>query len=272
MRPTHNMLLAGVASFALLAGGGIAAAQQGPQGQTHASAGMSAQGAAQTPSGNKGGSPAAMELHAQTMSPSHGAASSPAKIGQPAMAQKSPELAKPRAKSEAKSESMKPENRSAQIKQREGRNAKLSARGSHEHLGESAKAKTKTRERVGATESTRRHHTRISQRNERKGEIKGLQANTSIPMQGSHVNLTAEQRNRVRDSVIDARGAPRVGHVNFDVTVGALVPRHRIHAVPVPETLVRIDPHWHGYLYFIVENQVVIVDPRDMRIVAVLDV
>ena len=54
--------------------------------------------------------------------------------------------------------------------------------------------------------------------------------------------------------------------------------RHRgaaqasIHVVRVPETLVRIDPRWHGYLYFVVADQVVIVNPRDMRIVAVLEV
>ena len=44
MRQRHNMLLAGVAALALIAGGGIAAAQQSPQGQTKA--GASTQGAA----------------------------------------------------------------------------------------------------------------------------------------------------------------------------------------------------------------------------------
>ncbi len=91
-------------------------------------------------------------------------------------------------------------------------------------------------------------------------------------MQGSHVNLTSEPRTQIRDTVIDARGAPRVGHVDFDVAVGTDVPRDRVHVVRVPETLVRIDPQWRGYDYFIVEDQVIIVDPHDMRIVAVLDV
>ena len=87
-----------------------------------------------------------------------------------------------------------------------------------------------------------------------------------------HVNLTSEQRTRIRDTVIDARGAPRVDNVDFNLNVGTVVPRERVHVVRVPETLVRIDRQWRGYDYFIVGDQVVIVDPHDMRIVAVLDV
>jgi uncharacterized protein Smg (DUF494 family) len=33
---------------------------------------------------------------------------------------------------------------------------------------------------------------------------------------------------------------------------------------------VQIDPAWRGFLYFVHEDEVVIVNPRDMRIVAVL--
>jgi hypothetical protein len=44
----------------------------------------------------------------------------------------------------------------------------------------------------------------------------------------------------------------------------------RIHVVPVPETLVRIEPEWRGFLYFVYEDEVVIVSPDDMKIVAVV--
>jgi hypothetical protein len=292
------MLLAGVAALALLAGGGIAAAQQSPQGQN--GAGISAQGAKQTPPAKPSGAAAGMEQHAQTGSPSRAAASPDAKTAQPSMARRGTDNAKS-------------ENRSAQVGQNKGENAKQSAQSneSKQRRGESAKENTKentqqntkqtaktesksgerigaaeknghermganTRERgherVGANTRSERGHSRISERSGRKNELKGLQGNASIPMQGSHVNLTSQQRTTIRDSVIDARGAPRVGHVDFGVTVGTLVPRDRVHVVRVPETLVRIHPQWHGYLYFIVEDQVVIVNPRDMRIVAVLDV
>jgi hypothetical protein len=100
----------------------------------------------------------------------------------------------------------------------------------------------------------------------------GLQGNASGQMQGANVKLSTQQRTQIRRTVINARGAPRVGHVDFDVRVGTWVPRDRIHIVPVPETLVQIDPAWSGFLYFVYEDEVVIVDPSDMQIVAILPV
>ena len=99
----------------------------------------------------------------------------------------------------------------------------------------------------------------------------GLQGNASGQMQGHH-QLSEEQRTRIRQTVIDARGAPRVGHVDFDVRVGTRLPRGRIHLVRVPETLVQIDPEWQDFLYFVYEDEIVVVDPNDMEIVAVLPV
>jgi hypothetical protein len=99
----------------------------------------------------------------------------------------------------------------------------------------------------------------------------GLQGNASGQMQGQH-NLSEEQRTQIRRTVIDARGAPRVGHVDFDVRVGTAIPRGRVHIVPIPETLVQIDPSWRDFLYFVYEDEVVIVDPHDMTIVAILPV
>jgi Protein of unknown function (DUF1236) len=54
------------------------------------------------------------------------------------------------------------------------------------------------------------------------------------------------------------------------VTVGTVVPRGRIQVIPVPEMLVQIEPEWRGFLYFVYEDEVVIVNPNDMKIVAVV--
>ena len=64
--------------------------------------------------------------------------------------------------------------------------------------------------------------------------------------------------------------APRADRVDFNVRVGTVVPHRRIHVVPVPDTLVQIEPRWRGYEYFVYNNQVIVVSPRTMRIVAVL--
>jgi hypothetical protein len=85
-----------------------------------------------------------------------------------------------------------------------------------------------------------------------------------------HAQLTQEQRTRIRNDVIHAAGAPRVDKVNFDVTVGTVVPRGGVQVIPVPEMLVQIEPEWRGFLYFVYEDEVVIVNPSDMRIVAVV--
>jgi Protein of unknown function (DUF1236) len=125
-----------------------------------------------------------------------------------------------------------------------------------------------------ATANERREHGRAqtAEHRERIGSLKGFHADTTKPMQGADVRLNDQQRTKIRDTVIGAHDAPRVGHVNFDVRIGTVVPRRDIHVVRVPETLVQIEPEWRGFLYFVYEDEVVVVNPRDMRIVADLTV
>ena len=54
--------------------------------------------------------------------------------------------------------------------------------------------------------------------------MEGLQGNAS----GMNVQLNERQRNEIRTTVINARGAPRIGHVDFDVTVGTVIPRGKV--------------------------------------------
>jgi hypothetical protein len=89
---------------------------------------------------------------------------------------------------------------------------------------------------------------------------------------GTSVTLNAEQRTKIRETVIQKSGAPRVSSVNFSVRVGTVVPRERVRLVAVPPPLVEIHPAWRGYLYFVVGDQLVVVEPSSHRIVAVLDV
>ena len=63
---------------------------------------------------------------------------------------------------------------------------------------------------------------------------------------------------------------PRASNVNFSISVGTAVP-DSVRVVAVPSVLIEIHPEWRGFMYFIVGDQIVIVD-RSNRIVAVLDV
>jgi hypothetical protein len=83
------------------------------------------------------------------------------------------------------------------------------------------------------------------------------------------VNLNTEQRTRIRESVRKESNAPRVGSVNFSVSIGTTIPTN-VRVVRLPAPVVEIYPAWRDYEYFVVGDEIVIVDPRDHRIVAVL--
>jgi len=72
----------------------------------------------------------------------------------------------------------------------------------------------------------------------------------------------------VRDTVFASGNVPRVDRVDFSVNVGTAVPSH-VHVVAVPDTLVQIYPQWRGNEYFVVRDEIVIVD-HSRKIVAVI--
>jgi hypothetical protein len=84
------------------------------------------------------------------------------------------------------------------------------------------------------------------------------------------VNLTTQQRTMMRERVLTSK-APRVSHVNFAIHVGTVVPSS-VRVVEVPPTIVEIRPEWRGYRYFVHNDEIIIVEPRSLKIVAVLDV
>jgi hypothetical protein len=83
------------------------------------------------------------------------------------------------------------------------------------------------------------------------------------------VNIRADQRTRIHDVIVSRRDIPRVNRVDFDIRVGTVIPRN-VRLVSVPEEVVRIFPRFRRHRVFVVENEVVIVEPATLRIVAVL--
>jgi peptidoglycan hydrolase-like protein with peptidoglycan-binding domain len=68
--------------------------------------------------------------------------------------------------------------------------------------------------------------------------------------------------------VLSRSNVPRVERVNFSISVGTAVPTH-VHIVEVPPILIEIHPEWRGHRYFVVDEDIIIVD-RSREIVAVL--
>jgi len=84
------------------------------------------------------------------------------------------------------------------------------------------------------------------------------------------VTFTTEQRTKIRETVLRGGNAPRVTNINFSINVGTAVPR-TVRVVAVPEVIVEIHPAWRGFLYFVYEDEIVIVDPSTYSIVAVIE-
>jgi hypothetical protein len=82
------------------------------------------------------------------------------------------------------------------------------------------------------------------------------------------VQLTEQQRTEVRQKVLV--NAPRESNVNFALNVGTAVP-HTVRVVAVPEVLIRIHPEWRRHRFFVVNDEIIIVD-NDFRIIAILPV
>jgi hypothetical protein len=87
---------------------------------------------------------------------------------------------------------------------------------------------------------------------------------------GSTVNLTTEQRTRIRETVVVGGNVPRASNVNFAIKVGTVVPTS-VRIVEVPAPIIEIYPEWRGHMYFVVGDEIIIVD-RNHRIIVVAPV
>lgn len=81
--------------------------------------------------------------------------------------------------------------------------------------------------------------------------------------------LTSEQRTTVRTS-ISRQGIKPVTNVNFSISIGTRVPRG-VGFHPLPVEIVNIYPDYRGYEFILVGDQIIVVNPRTLEIVAVLE-
>jgi hypothetical protein len=124
-------------------------------------------------------------------------------------------------------------------------------------------------ERNDAAQRNERNDAQRGDRNDgQRGERNDAQRNDA--QRGEHKTLTVEQKTKVRETVLRGSNAPRVTSVNFTVSVGTVVPT-TVRVVEVPSVLIEYYPDWRGYLYFVYNDEIIIVD-RNHRIIAVLEV
>ncbi|HET6838862.1 MAG TPA: DUF1236 domain-containing protein [Bradyrhizobium sp.] len=103
---------------------------------------------------------------------------------------------------------------------------------------------------------------------ESKGAAEG-RSQTTVGQAGAGARLSGEQRTRISGVFRDQRIEP-LANANFAIVVGARVPRDiTFHALPAE--VVTIYPEWRGYEFVRVRDQILVINPRTLEIVAVLD-
>jgi hypothetical protein len=226
-----------VAALALIAGTGLANAQGTGMGREGSSGGSTMQQSAPSSGPSSAGSSAGQMSHESTEPKSPSATKSPSGMKSTQSEPKSPSATKnDRAEDMQKSKSMSSDNDSAK-----GGAKDMKAEGREDRTG-NMKAETK-----GAETSSQ----------------------TTTGQAGAGAKLSTEQRTKITTVIRDQHIAP-VNNVNFSISVGTRVPRD-VSFHPLPAEVVTVYPEWRGYEFFLVRDQIIVVDPSTLEIVAVLE-
>lgn len=93
------------------------------------------------------------------------------------------------------------------------------------------------------------------------------QSSSSTSVNAS-VSINDQQRTRVTQSISRLNVQP-LANVNFSLTVGTAIPRD-VHLQTLPADVVEVVPQYRGYSFFVVRDEIVIVEPSTYKIVTVL--
>jgi hypothetical protein len=234
-----------VAALALIAGTGFANAQGTGMNREGSSGGSTMQQNAPSSGPSSAGSSAGQMSHESTESKSPDATKSPSGTKATQSEQKSPSGAKnDRAEDMQKSKGMSSDNDRAKDMKAEGR----------EDRGGNMKAEG-----------------REDRNGKMNAETKGTEtrSQTTTGQAGAGAKLSTEQRTKIT-TVIRGQHVQPTTNVNFSIAVGTRVPR-TVSFHPLPTEVVTIYPEWRGYEFILVNDQIVVVDPRTFEIVAVLE-
>ena len=84
-------------------------------------------------------------------------------------------------------------------------------------------------------------------------------------------NVTVEQKTQITQIIHETHVQP-VASVDFDISVGVEIPRHKIRLHRLPARIVKIVPAYEEYEYFVLaDGRIVVVDPNSYTIVAILE-
>lgn len=172
-----------------------------------------------------------------------------------------------------KSDDRKPSKATAAQKGDEGKAPKDAAQAPAKDTGKgSAQAEPKAGTRSGSGETTRPKSSEGTQGTTPKKDsaagTPGADRNASRTS-GSRVQLSEQQRTNFHQTILKEKGVNRVSRVNFSISVGTRIPR-TVRLVVLPATVLSFAPEYRSYRYFVVDDQICVVDPNTYEIVDVI--
>jgi Protein of unknown function (DUF1236) len=249
-----NRFMISVAAVALIAGTGFANAQGTGTSREGSPAGSTVQQSTPPSSGSSAG-----QMSHESSEPKSGESTKPSSGMKATQSeQKSPTAGKNERAEDMqgqKSKSMSSDNakggdKDMKAEGREDRSSKMNAEGREDRGGN-----MKAEDRNGNMNA------------ESKGAAETRSQTTG--QAGAGAKLSTEQRTKITTVIRDQHIAP-VNNVNFAISIGTRVPRE-VSFHPLPAEVVTVYPEWRGYEFFLVRDQIIVVDPRTLEIVAVLE-
>ncbi len=154
---------------------------------------------------------------------------------------------------------------------REGQTGPTDQNGPREKMGQQGQGQIQGQGQMEQKE-------RSTQQGTQKNQVQGQDQKQGTQQQGAQqqdtkgsaksVQLSSQQRTKIRTTLINTK-VEHVTNVNFSISVGARVPR-TVRFYPLPIEIVEFVPEYRGYDYIIVGDEILIIDPVTLEIVAVL--
>ena len=106
---------------------------------------------------------------------------------------------------------------------------------------------------------------------ERDAPARDKAASTERSGSAQRVQITDEKRTNIHQNILKEKNVNRATNVNFSINLGTRVPRS-VRLAVLPATVIQIVPEYRSYRYFVVDDQICIVEPSTYEIVEVIRV
>jgi Protein of unknown function (DUF1236) len=147
-------------------------------------------------------------------------------------------------------------------------------RSADQNRSASERSSAPAQQRQQSTESDRATSQPSSTNSERTNSPRQSTAsdgNANVAREHNQASASLDPQKKERLSAAISRlDARPISRVDFSISVGAAVPEH-VSLRPLPTTIVEIVPQYRGYDFFVVRDELVIVEPRTHKIVDVIE-